>query len=353
VNAFKHIRLWALFVAAVLIISSCAGGTKPVSESKVLLGTFCNITIYDRVKSSVFDTVFERISEIHDKMSTTISSSEVEQVNAQAGIEPVNVSPDTFTVIQRGLYYSELTKGRFDITIGPLVKLWGIGTEYAKVPNKEEIQELLPLVDYRKVEIDPKEQTVFLQEKGMRIDLGGIAKGYAADEAKRILLELGIKHAIIDFGGNISTVGKKPGASVWKIGIQNPEEGRGRFLGIARVVDKSIVTSGIYERFFIKDDKRYHHILDTETGYPVENGLASVSVITEEGIYADAISTSLFALGLKDGREIVEKREELEAIFVTRDNKVSISKGIEEIFSIESPDYSRFAENDISVSSEK
>ena len=164
----------------------------------------------------------------------------------------------------------------------------------------------------------------------MAIDLGGIAKGYAADEAIRIFRQYGIKSALIDLGGNLYALGTKPDGKPWKIGLQNPFGTRGDIFATLHVVDKTLVTSGTYERYFVQDGKRYHHILDTSTGYPVENGLMSVTIISDSSIDADALSTTVFALGLKDGMELVERLKQVDAVFVSTDYKLYTSSGIKQ-----------------------
>ncbi len=267
-------------------------------------------------------------------MSMRSADSEIRKINEQAGKKPVSVSAETLYVIKEGLRYSRLSGGRFDISIGPLVELWAIGTEYARVPKPEEIQSVLPLIDYRLIRIDESASTVYLEKKGMQLDLGGIAKGYASDEARRILLEEGIEHAIIDFGGNIWAIGERPQNKPWRIGIQDPDEERGRYIGILSVRDATVVTSGIYERYFFTDDTRYHHILDPKTGYPFRNELASVSVTTQKGIFSDAVSTILFTFGTEEGFRFASQFPGLEAIFIEKNGTVTVTEGIRNSFSI-------------------
>jgi len=216
--------------------------------------------------------------------------------------------------------------------VGPLVKLWGIGTEHARVPSKAEISKILPLVDYRQIELDEKNNSVFLKRPGMSIELGGIAKGYAADEAVKVLRQNGVKHGTVDLGGNIIVIGTKPDGKLWKIGIQNPFfKTRGSIVATVEVADKTLVTSGPYERYIEKDGKIYHHILDTRTGFPVENELMSVTIIAESSIDADALSTTVFAMGLEEGMDFVESIENIDAIFITKDYKVYTTSGVENL----------------------
>ncbi|MCY6484850.1 FAD:protein FMN transferase [Clostridium aestuarii] len=322
-------------VLLIFVFTSCKKtNVEPVAKSNIVLGTFCTVTVYDKVSTDVLEKVFDELSTIEDKMSINKDTSEVININSKSGLDYVNVSDDTFYVIQKGTYYSQLSNGKFDISIGPIVKLWNIGTDKARLPSTEEIKNKLPLVNHKNILINQAEKKVMLNKKDMRLDLGGIAKGYAADEAKKILKENGVNHAIINLGGNILTLGNKPNKSNWKLGVQNPFEPRGKYLGTLKVADKSVVTSGVYERYFEKDGKRYHHILNPKDGYPVTNSLVSVSIISDNSIDGDALSTTAFALGLNDGLKLIESLDNIDAIFVTKDSDIYISSGLKNIFEI-------------------
>jgi thiamine biosynthesis lipoprotein len=332
-----------LLLSLVFTVTGCGGEDQKYVETRFLLGTTCNITIFGGDPDTAFGRVFERIEEIESLMSVNIEISEVSRVNAMAGKRPVEVSEDTLYVVQRALEVSRLSDGAFDITVGPLVSLWGIGTEGARVPSESEIEDLLSLVDYRKVAVDEDERTVFLEETGMRIDLGGVAKGFAADEAVRILESLGVSRGIIDFGGNIEVFGEKPGREPWRIGIQKPDSDRGSYVGIAEVGEVAVVSSGTYERFFIEEGTRYHHILDPSTGYPVRNRLESVSVIHPSSTEADALSTAAFSLGMEKGLDLIERLEDAEGIFLTEDRRAILTRGLEDSFEMTHSDYSLVA----------
>ena len=206
--------------------------------------------------------------------------------------------------------------------------LWGIGQEGASVPGASGIDEALTFIDYRRVELDPEARTIKLLVPGMSLDLGAIAKGYAADVIAEYLRSQGFESAIIDLGGNILAMGAKPNGSPWTVGIQDPGENRGEHIGLVRVTDKTIVTSGVYERYFIEDGAAYHHIFDTDTGYPVNNGLLSVTIVTDRSIDADAMSTTIFSLGLEKGLDFVESREGTDALFITTEGLVYASSGL-------------------------
>jgi len=251
-------------------------------------------------------------------------------VNNAAGEGFVKVSEDTFEVIKKGLYFSSIYN-KFDITIGPVVKLWNIGFDNARIPEEKEIKSKLQLVNYKNVLLDEKENKVMLKEKGMIIDLGGIAKGYAADEAVKILKENGVEHAIVNLGGNVMTLGGRPDGKPWIIGVQHPFDKRGDYVGTVKVAGKTVVTSGIYERYIEKDGKIYHHIIDKATGYPVDNNLLSATIITDQSVVGDGLS-KVFGLGVEKGMEFVKTLENVEAIFITKDNKIYITPGLKENF---------------------
>ncbi len=328
------------FLAAIFLIGSLpsfgrgASDSVPVSRTEIgLLGTTCTITIYRGDAEPAFDAAFKRLAEIEDRMTVSRDESEVIAVNRAAGVKPVRVSPDTFTVIARGLEFARLSGGVFDITVGPLVKLWGIGTSAARVPAPQEIRDAVARIGWRDVVLSPKESTVFLRRPGMALDLGAIAKGFAADEASRILREHGIESALINLGGNVLTIGAKPDGTLWRIGAQNPEQPRGTQIGIVETRAMAVVTSGSYERYFEAEGRRYHHILDTRTGFPVSNGLTAVMIVAADSTTADGYSTLVFALGLQKGRSLVESTGgAVEALFITERREVYLTSGLKKKF---------------------
>lgn len=334
-NYKKTAIILILIMAIGLAGCSKTPATKPLSATNFLLGTVVEISIYDKKDESIIEKAFARISEIENKMTiNNAEASEIIALNEASGKREVILSPDTFFVVEKGKEYSALSKGRFDITVGPVVKLWNIGTDYAAVPDKGELRKAIKLIDYKKLILNKEKLTAKLETEGMKVDLGAIAKGYTADEVGKILRESGVKHAIINLGGNVLTIGGNPNGHPWKIGIQDPFNPRGDFLGIVPIEDKTVVTSGIYERYFIENGKRYHHILDPRTGYPVENNLYSVSIITDKSIDADALSTTSLLLGLDEGMKLIESLDSVEAIFVTGDKKVYVSSGLKKSFTI-------------------
>jgi thiamine biosynthesis lipoprotein len=300
----------------------------PPAQSEFVLGTVCTINLYEQGSARIYDAIFSRLHEIEQTMSASLAGAPLDRINQNAGIAPVPVPADLIAVLDTALGYAELSDGAFDPTVYPLVKRWAIGSEDPHLPQEAEIQEALSLINWRDVVIDREAATVFLRRSGMALDLGAIAKGYAADEAARLLQNARIKRAIIDLGGNIFAYGTKQESGLpWRIGIQNPLDTRGTYLGILAVRHKSIVTSGVYERYAEINGQRYHHILSTRDGYPVRNGLLSVTIIADRSIDADGLSTAAFALGYEQGRTLVEAIDQAEAIFVFEDKRIRGTPG--------------------------
>lgn len=349
----KSSLIFILLVAVLLLGAGCTPLSKnttksqeiePVSKTEFLMGTVVKITIFDEVQEVdlIFQKAFDRISEIEERMTINKDNgkSEINLLNHEAGKEYSKLSPDTFYVLEKGKYYSEISNGKFDISIGPLVKLWNIGSEEARLPEEIEIKNTLPLVNDKNLVLNKENLSAKLNVPGMMVDLGSIAKGYAADETAKILKEAGIKHAIVNLGGNILALNTRIDGTPWRLGLQDPLQPRGDYMGIVMLNDQTLVTSGTYERFFELEGKKYHHILNPETGYPEENSILSVSIITKESIDGDGLSTVIFLLGLEKGMQLIEDSPNTEAIFITSDKKVYHSSGInEENFKITKEEY--------------
>lgn len=334
---FKNTILLLIIILTTLLISCFKTSSKtnePLSRTETLMGTVVKVTLYDSNNSKILDEAFNKVKEIEKLVSANSAGTELDSVNKAAGVNAVKVSPLTFEVIEKGLEYSISSKGDFDVTVGPLVKLWSIGLEDAKVPTQEEIDSTLPLIDYNSLELNKQEQTVFLKNPNMALDLGAIAKGFTADKVAEVLTDNGVKSAIIDLGGNVFAHGLKPSGDNWTIGIQNPFNTRGDIVGTIKVSNKTVVTSGIYERYIEKDNIKYHHLLNPDTGYPYNNDIAGISIITDKSTDADALSTTVFAKGIIDGLAYVKSLNNVEAIFVSRDNKIYITDGLKESFSL-------------------
>ena len=333
-------------VSAVVVLSFLIGcGTgAPRSYSQFLLDTTITITTYDRLSPRTIARLFEYVADVERRMSTTESdyeSTELLQVNRAAGTIPVQVSHDTFQLIRQALVYSELRPGAFDITIWPLSRIWDFEVleERMRIPTNEEIEQARALVDYRKLRINPQNHSLYLPQQGMGIDVGAIAKGWAADRVADMLQEVGAESTLLDFGGNIVLIGKKPDNTLWRVGVQDPDTIQGTYLGVVESGAAAIVTSGDYQRFYEQQGVRYHHLLDPTTGLPADNATRSVTVISNSATDADALSTMLYILGDTEGMQLVESLPATEAIMVTADKKIVLSSGIGAQFTLTNREY--------------
>lgn len=295
------------------------------------LGTINTIIAFGKNSEEAINAASERVLQINDKMSAFKNGSDIVKINLSAGKKAERIDKDTFDLLKRSLEFSRLSKGAFDITVRPLTALWAFGKNQNYVPSKEEIEKVLPLVNYEDLQLDDKSCTAYLKKEGQAIDLGGIAKGYAADEVKRILLQHKIKNALINLGGNIVTLGSNPEGKDWCIGIQNPMSSRGQYIGSITATNQTIVTSGSYEQFFIKDGIRYHHILDPRTGYPANTKLLSVTAICENSTAADALTTAIFVSGVTEAVPLL-KSENAQAIFIMENQDVFVTEGLQNNF---------------------
>lgn len=304
---------------------------EPSKQNRVVFcfDTVVTITAYTD-NPALMDGVEEECLRYERLLSKNIEGSDVWKINNADG-KRVAVSAETSEILMRSLEFSRLSGGLFDITIGPCVSLWDFtGEGMGSLPDPDELAATAEMVDWTKIDIN--DEGVLLPE-GMGIDLGAIAKGYISDRIADYLAAGGVESALINLGGNVRTLGLKPDGSNWRIGIQDPEGVRDQsIIGVITLSGNSVVTSGIYERGFILDGVCYHHILDPETGWSVQNELAGVSIVSDEACTADALSTSVFAMGLAEGTTFVEGLEGVEAVFVTRDGEVSWTSGLNGLF---------------------
>jgi thiamine biosynthesis lipoprotein len=328
----KEIITIVVLICCICISGCSANKYEEHKREAFALDTIITLTAYGgKNVDKAIDEAIYRIQEIEEHMSTTIDDSDISKINKNAGKAPVIVHKDTLYVLDKALEYCSMSNGMFDITIYPLIKLWDIKSEHPRVPSAEEIQGALKYVDYKKIVVDRDKNSVYLMEKGMGIDLGAIAKGYAADEVTRIFKKYGIEHALINLGGNIMAIGNKVDGSKWNIGVQNPRTSKGNegYFAVLEVSDSAVVSSGDYQRYMVKiyeeTGKRYHHIFDPKTGYPADKGIIATTVISPLSIDADALSTCLFVMGY-EGFNIIDELEGVDALLVSTDKKVTLSK---------------------------
>ncbi|AAK80706.1 thiamine biosynthesis lipoprotein [Clostridium acetobutylicum] len=311
------------------------------SFNKILycLGTVINLTAYGKNAETAIDESIKVLEKIDDKFSAFKTLSEVSKINRTAHNNFIKLSSEAFSLIENSIYYSRLTNGCFDPTIKPLVNLWNIGKENFRIPKESEISTSISLVNYTDIVLDKKNSSIMLKKQKQSVDLGGIAKGYAADKVKEVFTNYKVKHGIIDLGGNIFVVGKKDRSHNWNIGIQNPFSERGGYIGILNLKNKSVVTSGNYERYSIYKGKKYHHIINPKTGYPEDNEVLSVSVISDESIDGDGLSTGLYIMGVKKGIDLVNSIKGVDCIFVTKKKEVYLTNDIKSNFKISNKEF--------------
>ena len=305
------------------------------SESRDIfaMDTYMTLTAYGKNAKKALDEAVDEINNIEQLVSTGIDSSEVSQINKNG---KGSVSETTGYLIKRSKEIYDSTNGVFDITIYPIMQAWGFPTENYRVPGKKELKKLRGLMGADHVLYDEKKQEVTLNKEGMKIDLGGIAKGYTSSKVMDIFKENGISSAVISLGGNVQTLNGKPDGSDWRVAVENPAD-TGSYIGVLSIKDKAVITSGGYERYFKQDGKTYHHIIDPATGYPANNGLTSVTIVSDDGTLADGLSTSLFIMGPEKAQKYwKEHSDEFDTILVKDDGSILVSEGLAEYFTSES-----------------
>ncbi len=325
--------LFPLLLLFCQLLSGCGiRSTAPTSQSGFYFNTIITVTIYESIDKDTMDACFALAEKYENLFSNTIATSDISRINDACGA-PVTVDEETIMLLEQGLAYGELSNGKFDITVGKLSDLWDISTkalleetDASMVPADEDIAAALATVDYRNVQIKGNEVT--LLDPNAKLDLGGIAKGYIADQMKAFLNDKGITSGFINLGGNFLALGPKTNNDAYTIGIQKPFAEDGAAIASIEVTDETVVSSGIYERYFTVDDTLYHHILDTSTGYPYRNHLLEVTIITNSSVDGDALSTTCFSLGLEDGMAFIERLPDTEAVFITDDYELHTTSGI-------------------------
>ena len=288
-----------------------------------LMGTFVQISAYAAAdQSQTLQDGLDEVARLDALFSAHRSDSQISQINARAGSSSIPLAPETNALLKKAFFWAEKTRGAFDPMIGPVVELWQIGTANPTIPDNATLSQALKRVSYRDLILS--NEKVLLRHAGQALDLGGIAKGFAADHVASFLRSRGIESALIDLGGNVVAVGKRADGKSWQIGIQDPQKPRGTAVGSVSIADESVVTSGVYERFFEKDKKRYHHIFSPQTGYPVENGLLSVTILSQSSADGDALSTALFVMGKQSAIVFLKSMPDVEAIFIEKSGDKSI-----------------------------
>lgn len=322
-------RTAALFTAVSIALAAAGCSSPPRSEPLTMTGVYFDTVVEVQVwggDQEILDHCDEICAHYEQMLSPTIEDSEVSAINRAAGT-PTEVSEETADLIKAGLEYGDISGGVFDITIASASSLWNFtDNEDKSIPDAAALAEAVTHIDYRKVKVDGN--TVTLTDPDAKIDLGGIAKGYIADRLKDYLKSEGIRHALINLGGNMLAVGDRCDGTPFRIGLQRPFDQTGTVLAALEITDQSVVTSGNYERYFEKDGTIYHHILDPRTGYPIQNDLYQVTIISDSSVDGDALSTTCYALGLEKGMDLIESMSGVEAVFVTDDYEIHETSGV-------------------------
>lgn len=342
-NAKRQIAFILLLSTLLLCLTSCARDTAPIQtptpevplppasskQSAVgfYLDTSVTISAYGAT-SEALNALLSECATYEALLSKTIEGSDVYNINHANGA-PVTVSGHTRVVLEKALEIATLSGGAFDITIAPATELWDFKSETPTLPDSVALEAAAKLVGYKNISLSGNVVTL---PAGMMIDLGGIAKGYIADEIADNCRASGITSGLLNFGGNVVVIGSKPDGSAWNVGIQDPDQPTGAYLAAIPAVNSTVVTSGIYERGFDLDGVRYHHILDTATGWPVQNELSSVTILTQSSMEADALSTTCFALGTEGGMALLREHfPEVNAVFITKDRQVTATEGVAQL----------------------
>lgn len=329
-----------LSILITLFILAFFFGCSPKKESTnqfIAMDTYMELKAYGHHSKKAIDLATDEINRLDLLLSTGNSESEISRLNS---LGYGYVSDDTSYIIEEALLLGSDTNGALNIAIYPLMELWGFTTHNYSVPSKSSINNILPLTRLDNI-IFAKETNTIILKNGATLDLGAIAKGYTSDRVIDIFRKEGINSAIISLGQNVQALGRKPNGKLWTVGIKNPDTndkrlGNKDIIGTLSVEDKAVISSGDYERFFIEDGKKYHHILNPSTGYPANMGLTSVTVVSKIGILADGLSTALFVMGKDDALEYWRNhKKDFDAIFIEKDGKITITEGIVDCFSSE------------------
>ncbi len=327
----KRVILPLLILALIITQTGCSNTTKPQEEENYFFDVPCKLTIYEtkdgsRDAAEIFEDAWDLCNELEKTLSRTIDSSDVGRLNS-AGGNWIELSDTTIEVLERSIYYGELSGGAFDVSIGGVSILWDFYDEDPELPDQSVLSEAVSHVDYRNIEIDGN--MVRLLDPAAQIDLGGIAKGYIADRLTSYLESEGVTSGIINLGGNAVVIGSKPDGSDFVVGVEKPYSDRTELIGSIECSNKTVVTSGVFERNFEINGKIYHHVLSTTSGYPVETDLDCVTLIVDKGrsIDADALSTICLMLGSEAGKELIESQDGIEAVFCLSSGDIVTTDG--------------------------
>ena len=302
---------------------------EPVSQEVFAMDTYMTVTAYGENAQAAVEASIDEIKRLDTLLSATSETGEVYTVNQNGGGV---LSDDSMYLLERAVEMNHETEGAFEVTIFPIMEAWGFINDEFAVPSAEELQEKLNLVNADGIKINEESSTVEFLTEGMAIDFGGIAKGYTSSRVADIFREMGIETGLINLGGNVHVVGTKTDGTNWRVGVQSPDNSS-EYIGVLAASDCAVITSGGYERYFEEDGITYHHIIDPKTGYPAENGLISVTIVSKDGTLADGLSTSLYVMGLEKAEKFWKEHwEEFDAILMTEDHVLYVTEGIADDF---------------------
>ncbi len=329
-------NVYFILVASLFVLSGC-GRTGLYERTELMMGTVIRVKVADRIEPAsgvdrAIEKAFSRMREVDESMSLYNSNSELSRINGLGPGQMIGVSDGLLEVVRKSIEISNISSGAFDITTGPLIELWGFGKDDTakEAPSPEQIEAILPMVNYRSIVVDEKHKRIGLEKAGMEIDLSSIAKGYAVDKAIEVLREEGIENAIVDAGGDLYCLGRGLRRAPWVIGIKDPRR-PGQVIASFKLTDRACATSGDYENFFITEGRKFSHLIDPRTGRPVQNGLLSVTVLAPTCLEADGLATAIFVLGKKEGLELINNLDKTEAIIISQQGSevlTSYSEGL-------------------------
>ncbi len=324
----RNLKTFLIYLIFFFSVGCDSQNVKLIKETRFLMGTLFDITVshpdVEQARTAI-DKAFDEIQRIERLTSNFSSKSEITKINQNAGKQAYPVSSELYTLLQKSIRYSRLANGTFDVTIGAIRDLWKFENEIGTVPEPETIIRLLPLVDFRNISLEENEQ-VRLKIKGMKLDLGAVAKGYAVDRGIDVLKKYNIYNAILNGGGDLKSIGEKSPGVPWKIGVRHPRK-PSDIIASLDGKNNAIATSGDYQKYFVKDGIRYHHILDPATGMQAQ-GLRSVTIIAKEAMFADAMATAVFVMGAEQGMKFIESQSQLEGVIITEDGKKIVSSDL-------------------------
>lgn len=329
----------AVAVTALLIVGWIFRHPARVERTAVMMDTPVRVVVYgpEARAEEAADAALQEVQRLEDLWHPNRSGSDVARINRAAGRDPVKVSPETLALVQLSLDVAASSDGAFDPTVGPLVKAWGFGSQ-GRVPSTVERERAMSLVDWQAVQVDKVAGTVYLSKPGMALDLGAAAKGYAAGLVREQLSRRGISSALVQLGGSVALLGQRPEGGAWQIAVQHPRES-GQYLTVLSLEEGFVDTAGDYQRFFVEDGVRYHHILNPSTGEPAR-GLASVTVISQRAEWSDAYATAAFVLGMEPGLQFLSRQPGVEAILVSTEGRVQVTPGLQGKVQVEAKPWS-------------